>query len=338
MATMTTANQISDLTGVLEFLAGWYKNMENAGLTTNDLQKDIDDPRSRIDHVLYCQRRPRLYIDLPHESEVRRRVEAISSKDEQPVTAKKLGSFVAKLSEWFRRMWEAGLRIDDLLPDMGIDDRTKEDHMLFCKVRPSYLEEPELHTRVREIMGSNFIGLKVVMTQLGKFYGQELLKRMAEIPFSITLLEQCKDTHVLAPGYPISVRGMVKWKPELFSGFHEAFIKRGEPSMVAPVKPEWLLQLKDVAPETCGKEFGVLSPPYKVSRICELAYVSIFHYIATGECFKNAQVHRWCADKIAASKEAHVYGQLSHGRFFINSEGDQYPHQSRGMAALRVPD
>jgi hypothetical protein len=108
-------------------------------------------------------------------------------------------SIFAKLSKRFGDNWDAGTIFGNLEQDPARMDR------LFAFLQNDCLWEPVEHKRAAAIMGGNFYGIGHAMERLGEAYTLEQLQMLERIPYSPALLERCKKTHVLLPGYPLSL-------------------------------------------------------------------------------------------------------------------------------------
>ena len=81
--------------------------------------------------------------------------------------------------------------------------------------------------RAREIMGRNFFGVEEAITHFGVNPSKQQIAYLAEVPFSEEVLASCKDTHVLAAVFPMSIldiRGKVERK--LFCSHDDAWYNK----------------------------------------------------------------------------------------------------------------
>jgi hypothetical protein len=108
-------------------------------------------------------------------------------------------SIFAKLSKRFGDNWNAGIIFSNLDRDPARMDR------LFAFLNNDCLWESVEQKRAAAIMGDHFYGIGHTMARLGEAYTLEQLEALEHIPFSLTLLERCKKTHVLLPGFPLSL-------------------------------------------------------------------------------------------------------------------------------------
>lgn len=70
-------------------------------------------------------------------------------------------------------------------------------------------EETSSQRLAREIMGENFIGVGEIQAHLGYVFHWRQLKKLSMIPFSSTVLEEFKNTHVLFPSLSMTLAELV---------------------------------------------------------------------------------------------------------------------------------
>lgn len=139
--------------------------------------------------------------------------------------------------------------------------------------------------RAREIMGENFLGIEEVSQHFGVSFGKKLVK-FDEIPFPKTVLTECKDTHILFPGFPLTILDVrSKVSPDLFQRMHSWYIKKVF-AKKDKVELRWYLIRKDTAPESTSKKYqqqlAILSKNEEVPRACEVFYMIILYFLTTG--------------------------------------------------------
>lgn len=61
----------------------------------------------------------------------------------------------------------------------------------------------------KRIMGKNFLGIREAIKYFKAKPNEKQLLHLSEIPFSDKILEQCKDTHVLAAIFPIPISDLI---------------------------------------------------------------------------------------------------------------------------------
>lgn len=186
----------------------------------------------------------------------------------------------------------------------------------------------------QEIMGRNFITLASVEEKFGVTFDREQrLGLMAKVPFSAGTLQVCKDTHILFPGYPLSIveiKQLVKDRQPPFFWKSQAWY---DENMFAnePVQPRWHLLKKEPPSETLGptgaKENVTLGQNEEVPT-CEFVYGLVLYALVKNERLFN--------NKVYAS-----FGGVFIGDF--NDSGMGIDHGIRngclyGLAVCRRPD
>src|SRR5262245_46562797 len=73
----------------------------------------------------------------------------------------------------------------------------------------------------RAILGLNFHGIEDVQQYLGFTHTPEQLQQLTAIPFPEETLCDCRDTHLLFPGYPLTLQELRNRHPNLFIGGKE---------------------------------------------------------------------------------------------------------------------
>ncbi len=140
--------------------------------------------------------------------------------------------------------------------------------------------------QAHKIMGLNFFGIEEAIKYYGISPTPEQLDKLAEIPFSETVLQECKDTHVLIAIFPISVldiRGKVQDKRLFYSQDwynKQSFAKeRGECS--------WQLILKTPVDNSTSKNWqeqqSLITKDEEVPDARIMIYTIIGHFLNTGE-------------------------------------------------------
>lgn len=190
----------------------------------------------------------------------------------------------------------------------------------------------------REIMGRNFFGVAEAVEHFGVQPNDKQLAALAEIPFTEKTLRDCKDTHVLAAVFPLSVLDVRKVDSGLFysptSGYYESE-KFAKKKGVA----RWYLVQKTPVENSTSKNWdeqqALLSKNDETPTSQVMIYTIIGHYKATGErLFKNIYVRCSCVDSDG--------GRVFVGNF--NSDGlrsNSYSNGNRssylGASASRLP-
>jgi hypothetical protein len=194
---------------------------------------------------------------------------------------------LGRVSEWYRRMEQAGLTFDDL--QTVIDDPEKRERLVhywktgICDLTTSC-------KRACEIMGKNFLGTEEISRHFGVKFDAKQLVQLATIPFTETTLQACKKTHILVAGYPLSIWDIREdeARRDLFYSREKDVVrnKNKEPQYVSEetVRLRWYLIRKSVAPKSTKKEYmeqvALLKENEEVPQACELVYAIILYYLA----------------------------------------------------------
>jgi hypothetical protein len=124
----------------------------------------------------------------------------------------------------------------------------------------------------RDIMGKNFLGLEEVCNGYAVLYSDDQLLQILEIAYSEERLQACKDTHILFPGYPLSLIDIHRKCGDLFydnDWYHlEAFANEKKVSV------RWYLIRKEPVPGSLGKTYSeqtdLLPKEEEVPFACEV--------------------------------------------------------------------
>lgn len=139
-----------------------------------------------------------------------------------------------------------------------------------------------------EIMGENFIGTEDVMKHLNVSYSKNTLRALHIIPTSRADLESCRHSHILIPGYPLSIQAL-KAGPlgELL------FDRRGdwwanEPFGKHVMTIQWrLIRLRGVTKSEIRFNFDeklkLLEHDEEVPLAITIAYMRTLYYCVRGE-------------------------------------------------------
>ncbi len=180
--------------------------------------------------------------------------------------------------------------------------------------------------KARQIMGRGFAGVEEVIQHLGVQFLDTQLAQLANVPFSETTLLECQKTHILTPGYPISIHELRQRSP---SGLiHPSRGPWYGPMPFAAqetVSLRWYLMRAGILPESTDKtleEQKNLLKHEEIPRACELVYVTILHYLVSGiRLFGRGELAR-CHDIVDR------YGNLENGGVMVGSFGPEGLHIS----------
>jgi len=202
-------------------------------------------------------------------------------------------------------------------------------------IRRGGRENPAAFERAMEIMGKNFLSPWDVVEHFGVEYGDEISK-LLQIPFSENVLEECKDTHILFAGYPLTILDIrSKVSPELFPVADNRWYARLAFAKADKVKTRWYLMRKDIVPNSTDKTHAeqtmMLAKNEEVPRACEVVFMTILAYLVMDECLFEG-VYARCKDITKNGGRACVLGYPNGG---IGLEGFSSAYFMVGSAASR---
>ncbi|PIS41015.1 MAG: hypothetical protein COT26_00320 [Candidatus Kerfeldbacteria bacterium CG08_land_8_20_14_0_20_43_14] len=138
--------------------------------------------------------------------------------------------------------------------------------------------------RAREIMGSNFLGVEDVIKHFGISLTDDEVSALWDIPFPESVLQERKNTHILFPGYPLTIldiRGKVP--RELFRSLEDAWYNGEKFAKKEKVALRWYLIRKDIIQNSTGKTYqgqtALLADTEEIPRACEVVYMIILYYL-----------------------------------------------------------
>ncbi len=190
--------------------------------------------------------------------------------------------------------------------------------------------------RSREIMGKNFFGVEEAIAHFGVNPSKQQSAYLAEIPFAETVLEACKNTHVLVAVFPMSlldIRGACKDQGLFFRQNwynKEAFAKKkGEVG--------WQLIRKTSIDDSTSKIWDeqnkLLGKDDEVPTVRAVVYTMISHYKATGErVFEKIWVR--CSDLDSGGNRVNV-GIFDDGGLCVGSLRDGLSRDYLGLSSAR---
>lgn len=142
----------------------------------------------------------------------------------------------------------------------------------------------------KAIMGKNFHDTEEMEKKTGlRFSCKEKLR---EIPYSKRLLCSCKDTHILLPGYPLSIYDLQRQYPNIVSV--EPWLNPDFCPTTYP-KERWYL-IPKIFPE--GR--SIIADNVYFLSLSELTYAITMHYIYSGEAitFDSCGYDVTCRDTV----------------------------------------
>lgn len=162
-----------------------------------------------------------------------------------------------------------------------------------------HFEPTASQKRAEEIMKGNFFGVPDAIEYFGIRPTEEQVKILSEIPFSEEILKECKDTHVLAAIFPLSIIKIIEGAgSDLFYGDN---CYDGEDFFGREGELEWRL----ISKIPVGIP-SLRSYKKRIRPICDngseptaqaMVYTIIGHYLKTGETlFENVYVRTSSTD------------------------------------------
>ncbi len=171
-------------------------------------------------------------------------------------------------------------------------------------------------------MGRNFLGVKAVTQHFGVRFLPDQVEGLAEVPFSEETLQECEGTHILFPGYPLSILEMRRRlqpgliRPEKDPWYAQMSFATGE-----AVELRWYLMRAGLVPGSADRTFDEqrqLLADEGVPRACEVVYMTVLHYLVKGIRLFNRGEFARCIDTVER------YGNLVNGGVMVgtfDSEG-----------------
>ncbi len=190
--------------------------------------------------------------------------------------------------------------------------------------------------RAREIMGKNIFGVEEAITHFGVNPSKQQSAYLAEIPLAESVLEACKNTHILVAVFPMTlldIRGACK-DQSLF--YNQDWYNK---QTFAKEKGEvgWQLIRKtpidDSTSKTWGEQNKLLGKDDEVPTVRAVVYTMIGHYKATGErLFEKIWVR--CSDLDSDGNRVHV-GSFDARGLDVAHYWDDRRYDLLGLASAR---
>jgi hypothetical protein len=139
-------------------------------------------------------------------------------------------------------------------------------------------------------MGRNFLSTTGVQKSFGFSYKPEELDTLAKTMYPEYMLRGSKNTHILFPGYPLSILDIHQRiggkNPRLFR--RDDIVEFGHEKFAckARVNLRWHLVRKEGVDGTSGRSYGhqfeLVGDMEYVPRACEMIYLLTAYYLVTG--------------------------------------------------------
>jgi len=192
--------------------------------------------------------------------------------------------------------------------------------------------------RAREIMGNSFLGVEDAIKHFDIPFTDDEVSALRDIPFPEFVLKECKDTHILFPGYPLTIldiRGKVP--RELFYSHDDAWYNGEKFAKKEKVQLRWYLIRRDIIKNSTSKTYqdqvALLPDTEESPRACELVYMIILYYLAYQKrLFEN--LYGRCVDVTSDGYRVYV-GYFDSGGLDVGYSTDGSCYGYIGLAASR---
>lgn len=190
----------------------------------------------------------------------------------------------------------------------------------------------------QSIMGKNFLGISDAVRHFGVQVSPEQAKALAEITFPENVLQECAKTHILFPGFPLTILEVRTKVPQgLFASYDDAWYNPEAFARKEQLGLRWYLLRKEAVADSFSKTFTdqqkLLLATEEVPRACEVTYGVVLYERVTGiRLFKNCYVR--CRDLPSSGCRVGV-GRFDSVGFHIYSWGDDYVDGALGLASSR---
>lgn len=190
------------------------------------------------------------------------------------------------------------------------------------------------------IMGSSFISPADVISKLGVKYSSGDLLKLAKIPFSDSVLRECKDSHVLFPSFPLSILETREKAPnKLFYSYSDAWYNGH--SFAHSERPEvrWHLIRKERVPcsnsKTYSQQLAMLSDKEENPPAVVLVQLMVIYQMMTGTKLFIWEKSDGVRSSSLSSGGNRVGVDFDGGRLNVNFWDDDGCNSGLGLASSR---
>lgn len=198
--------------------------------------------------------------------------------------------------------------------------------------------------RAREIMDKNFFGVEEAIEFFGINPTKNQLFSLSLIPFSESVLEETRRTHILVAIFPLSIieirEKLGKKDYKIFGD--EIYNKVDQPYFAKRGELKWQLIKKTMALHSGSKywleQLSLLDKNEEVPEVQALVYAVCGHYLATGEAlFGNDEIVR--TSSVFKKYQHKSFGTpfSYNGRYTINSYWDGDRLEWLGIVSAKKP-
>lgn len=192
------------------------------------------------------------------------------------------------------------------------------------------------------IMSRNFLGIEAVTHCLQLQFSDEQMQQLNEIPFSENLLQECRDSHILVAGFPLSILDLclLAQQEKLRQGLYPQNWYEKEPFAQKRVAARWYLIRKEPVSgspnRTFGEQTGLLSSSEEIPYACEVVYAASLYYLSTSHRLFEGSFVR-CLDRLDESGNYHVsVGSNASDGLKIEKDWSAYNyHPLQGLASAK---
>lgn len=253
----------------------------------------------------------------------------------EPIVSRTLS--VHKEHELLLKLEAAGL--NESLAQRIIDSKGNDLAARIVKLVTNGGIEPSLsQKRARKIMGTNFFGIQEATKHFGVIPTRQQLAALSVIPFTAATLSECKNTHILAAVFPMSIidirsvaSGKVFYAQDWYD--RQSFATdRGEVG--------WHLVRK--APiahstsKTWSEQQALLGVTEETPRARIVVYTMVGHFLVSGErLFEKVYVR--CSDLDSRGNRV-VVGLFNAGGLNVVNCSDDLRNDRIGLSSVRKFD
>jgi hypothetical protein len=166
---------------------------------------------------------------------------------------------------------------------------------LFALFSLAHAQAPQRTTewRAKEIMGEAFVDCRTMAAYYGHTLTNEERDRLDWISFSEETLQKSRETHILVPGFPMTIAEIRAKVPAAFtsrfwdSGRHGPYFDDDIGAAAnEKVRLQWFLLRRNIVQGSTSKTYDeavrMLGPDEELPRACELVNAMVVYWLATG--------------------------------------------------------
>jgi len=243
--------------------------------------------------------------------------------------AGKVASASAKM--WNRLAGDGARVIAQLDDDESFRDRVAE-FMFRGGFNPTCFQKI-----AQEIMGKNFLGVPDAIRHFGVHLAAEQEKALSEVAFPENVLRECAKTHILFPGFPLTILDVRAKMPHgHFCSYEDAWYN-SQPFASSALILRWYLLRKEAVADSFSKPFAdqqkLLLATEEVPSACEVVYSTMLYERVTGiRLFKSCYVR--CRDLYSDGSRV-VVGSFDSSGFHVGYWGGDDSDNDLGCSSAR---